>query len=51
MIREPINVSFLVRRDRQAVVMRLNKANYRMNRTEAIRLADMLVDASEKETP
>lgn len=52
MIREPNDVSFLARRDGGAVVMRLNKENYRMNPREALRLADELVDAAEtKETP
>jgi len=50
-IREPLDVSFLARRDGKTVVMRLNRENYRMNPREALRLADELVDAAEtKET-
>lgn len=47
MIREQVDVSVVVRRDGQTVVLRLNRDTYRLNRREALRMADQLVDAVE----
>ena len=51
MIRQSVDVSFLVNRQGAKVILRLNRDTYVMNLTEALRMADELVDAAEtKET-
>ena len=47
MIRQSVDVSFLARRQGAKVILRLNRDTYVMNLSEALRMANELVDAAE----
>lgn len=46
-IRQSVDVSFLARRQGAKVILRLNRDTYVMNVSEALRMANGLVDAAE----